>query len=125
MDEDNSDQLNHIFHALSDPKRRAMLRHLAAGESSISELGAPFQDITFQGVSKHLKALESAGLVQRTVKGRTHIFKIQPETLAAVDEWLQFYERFWNNQFDALDAVLKAQDKQQAKTSQISHPGKP
>jgi DNA-binding transcriptional ArsR family regulator len=111
MDEENSDQLDHIFQALSDHTRRAMLRQLATGESSISELGAPFK-MSFEGVSKHLRTLESAGLVQRTVKGRTHIFRLEPKTLAAVDEWLQFYEQFWTNQFDALEAVLKAQDEQ-------------
>lgn len=119
MDEENSKQLDTIFGALSDPKRRAVLRQLAAGEASISELSAPFGKMSFEGISKHLRVLESAGLVQRTVKGRTHIFRLQPETLTAVDEWLQFYEQFWNHQFDALEAVLKAQDEQTQQTNDL------
>jgi DNA-binding transcriptional ArsR family regulator len=134
MDDENSKQLDTIFGALSDPKRRAVLRQLAAGEASISELSAPFGEMSFEGVSKHLRVLESAGLVQRTVKGRTHIFRLQPETLSAVDEWLQFYQQFWTNQFDALEAVLKSENEkhsqdeqaaQQATDSQTDQPRKP
>ena len=109
MVESDSEQLDAIFHALSDPTRRAMLRQLAEGEHSIGQLGAPF-DISFQGASKHIRVLEDAGLVGRTVRGRTHVFRLQPERLAAVEEWIRFYERFWNNQFDNLEAFLKAED---------------
>jgi len=104
-----AEQLNSVFHALSDPTRRAMLRQLADGEQSIGRLKAPF-NMSFEGASKHVRALEAAGLVQRTVVGRTHVCRLRPAPLAAADEWLRFYERFWTQRLDALDALLKAED---------------
>ena len=101
--------LDHVFHALADPTRRAMLRTLAAGERNIGELAAPFR-MSFAAASKHVKVLEGAGLVRRRVQGRRHICRIEPSPLAAADKWLRFYERFWNKRLDALEALLKAQD---------------
>jgi DNA-binding transcriptional ArsR family regulator len=104
-----SERLNLVFHALSDPTRRAMLRQLANGEQSIGKLSTPFK-MSFEGASKHVRALEAAGLVQRTVVGRTHVCRLRPAPLAAADEWLRFYEHFWDQRLDALDALLKAED---------------
>ncbi len=104
-----SRQLDSVFRALGDPTRRGMLRRLADGERSIGELGAPTR-MSFEGASKHVRVLERAGLVQRTVVGRTHVCRLRATPLAAADDWLRFYERFWNRQLDALDALLKAQD---------------
>jgi DNA-binding transcriptional ArsR family regulator len=87
-----------------------MLRSLAAGERNIGELAAPFR-MSFAAASKHVKVLESAGLVHRQVQGRSHICRIKAAPLAAADEWLRFYERFWNQQLDALEAVLAAEDR--------------
>jgi DNA-binding transcriptional ArsR family regulator len=101
--------LDHVFHALSDPTRRAMLRTLAGGQRNLSELAAPF-NMSFPAASKHVRVLETAGLVLRTVQGRTHFFQIRPAPLAAADEWLRFYESFWNEQLDALDAMLTTED---------------
>lgn len=101
--------LDDVFHALSDPTRRAMLHTLAGGQRNLSELAAPF-NMSFPAASKHVRVLETAGLVQRTVQGRTHFFQIQPAPLAAADEWLRFYAQFWNEQLDALDAMLTAED---------------
>ncbi|MBF9234967.1 ArsR/SmtB family transcription factor [Microvirga alba] len=98
--------LDAVFHALADPTRRHMLRRLAEGEQSVGELAAPFQ-MSFAGASKHVRTLENAGLVRRTVRGRTHICRLEPAPLEAADEWLRFYERFWGERLDALERELK------------------
>jgi DNA-binding transcriptional ArsR family regulator len=98
-------RLDAVFHALSDPTRRHMLRRLAGGERSIGDLAAPFA-MSFAGASKHVRALERAGLVRRTVRGRTHLCRLDPQPLAAADDWLRFYERFWTERLDALEAAL-------------------
>jgi DNA-binding transcriptional ArsR family regulator len=98
-------RLDAVFHALSDPTRRHMLRRLAEGERSIGDLAAPFA-MSFAGASKHVRALERAGLVRRTVRGRTHLCRLDPQPLAAADDWLRFYERFWTERLDALEAAL-------------------
>jgi DNA-binding transcriptional ArsR family regulator len=101
--------LDTVFQALTDATRRAMLRSLADGDRNIGELAAPF-DMSLAAASKHVKVLERAGLVRRLVKGRTHICRLESAPLAAADEWLRFYEQFWNRKLDALDALLKAED---------------
>lgn len=103
--------LDAVFHALADPTRREMLRRLASGEQSIGELAAPFR-MSFAGASKHVRALEHAGLIRREVRGRTHVCRLDPGPLAAADEWLRFYERFWNERLDALERALKKQDEE-------------
>ncbi|MDW5498339.1 metalloregulator ArsR/SmtB family transcription factor [Pseudomonas lundensis] len=101
----SSSQLDTIFHALSDPTRRAILRTLAGGEHSIGELAAPLQ-MSFAGASKHIKALELAGLVQRTVQGRNHICRLEPEPMAQAMQWLKTYEHFWTERLEALEIAL-------------------
>jgi len=101
--------LDTVFQALTDATRRAMLRSLATGDRNIGELAAPFE-MSLAAASKHVKVLERAGLVRRLVKGRTHICRLEPAPLAAADEWLRFYEQFWNLKLDALEALLKAED---------------
>jgi DNA-binding transcriptional ArsR family regulator len=110
--------LDDVFHALADPTRRAMLRSLAAGERNIGELAAPFR-MSLAAASKHVKVLESAGLVRRRVQGRSHICRIEPAPLAAAEEWLHYYEGFWTKRLDALDALLRAEDR--AGTTQSHH----
>ena len=101
--------LDRTFHALADPTRRAMLRQLTGGEQSIGELAAPFT-MSFAAASKHVRVLENARLVRRRVEGRSHICQLQAAPLAAADDWLRFYERFWNQQLDALETVLREAD---------------
>lgn len=101
-----SDRLDAVFHALADPTRRSMLRRLREGDQNLTELAAPF-DMSFAGASKHVRALEKAGLVRRTVKGRTHICHLETAPLAAIEEWIQFYTRFWGNSLDALERELR------------------
>lgn len=103
--------LDAVFHALSDATRRAMLRNLAGGERSIGELAAPFA-MSFAGASKHVKVLETAGLVRRRVNGRTHLCRLDAARLAEAEAWLRYYERFWTGRLDALDALLRAEDRE-------------
>jgi DNA-binding transcriptional ArsR family regulator len=102
--------LDAVFSALADPTRRAMLRTLAAGEHSIGDLAAPF-DMSFAGASKHVKALENAGLVRRTVRGRTHMCSLNAMPMHGALEWLRFYEAFWTARLDALERELENDDK--------------
>lgn len=106
MVEHPSEPLDDVFHALADPTRREMLRRLAAREHSIGELAAPFR-MSLAGASKHVRALERAGLVRRTVRGRTHVCRLVPEPLAGAFAWLRFYERFWSERLDALERELR------------------
>jgi DNA-binding transcriptional ArsR family regulator len=103
-------RLNKVFGALADPTRRAMLRRLAAGQRNIRDLAAPF-DMSFAAASKHVRVLERAGLVRRRIEGRSHVCRIEPKPLAAASEWLRFYETFWTERFDALEALLESQDR--------------
>jgi len=92
-----------------------MLRRLAAREHSIGDLAQPFR-MSFAAASKHVRVLERAGLVRRRVQGRSHICRIEAKPLAAADEWLCFYEKFWRTQLEALDAVLEAEDRPAARS---------
>jgi DNA-binding transcriptional ArsR family regulator len=83
-----------------------MLRDLAAGERTVTQLAEPFA-MSLAAASKHIKALESAGLIRREVRGRTHICRLDPGPLASAHEWLGFYERFWNERLDVLERLLR------------------
>jgi DNA-binding transcriptional ArsR family regulator len=102
-------QLDTVFHALGDATRRKMLRALAGGERTVGQLAEPFA-ISLQAASKHIKALESAGLIRREVRGRTHVCRLEPGPLASAHDWLSFYERFWNERFDRLERLLREED---------------
>jgi DNA-binding transcriptional ArsR family regulator len=106
----HSAHLDAVFHALSDPTRRAMLAQLAERECTIGELATPFA-MSFAGASKHVRVLESAGLLSRKVRGRIHQCRLQAERLAAAQEWMKRYERFWNVNLDALESLLREEDK--------------
>jgi DNA-binding transcriptional ArsR family regulator len=105
----DDEKLDNLFHALADPTRRRMVQMLASREHTVTELAAPF-DMSLAAVSKHLKVLEGAGLLNRTVQGRTHICRLDPASLVVVHEWLRFYEKFWSRQLDALARELKNPD---------------
>jgi DNA-binding transcriptional ArsR family regulator len=113
MVELDSPQLNAVFHALGDPTRRLMLRHLSEGERTVSELAKPFA-ISLAAASKHIRALEVAGLIRREVLGRTHMCRLEPGPLASADQWLRYYERFWTGRLDALEQLLRDDDAQKA-----------
>ncbi len=102
----HSERLDAVFQALADPTRRAMLHQLAQGERSIGELAAPHR-MSFAGASKHVKVLERAGLVRRTVTGRTHVCRLSPEPLADANDWLRVFRRFWAERLGALEQMLR------------------
>lgn len=107
--------LNDVFHALADPTRRAMLGSLAKAPRTVGELAAPF-DITLAAASKHIKVLERAGLIDRTVEGRTHICRLDAQPMHAGMEWIRHYEKFWRQKLDILEALLVAEDAANAET---------
>src|SRR6058998_3113696 len=94
-------RLDITFQALSDPTRRGMLASLALGEKSIGELGEPFA-MSFAGAAKHVKVLESAGLVERRKAGRKQICTLKAGPLAEAEKWLRQWEKFWNVRLDRL-----------------------
>ena len=102
-------QLDTVFHALSDATRRAMLARLAAAPCTVGELAEPFE-MSLAAASKHIKVLERAGLLQRTVQGRIHRCSLNPRPMHAGIEWLRHYERFWAQRLDTLEALLRAED---------------
>ena len=97
--------LDRIFHALADPTRRAMLRRLSSAERTVGELAEPF-DMSFAAAAKHVKVLETAGLLSRTVEGRTHRCRIEAGPLAEADRWIAHYQHFWTGRLDALESAL-------------------
>ncbi len=109
--------LDSVFHALADPTRRAMLGQLAERERTIGELATPFR-MSFAGASKHVRVLENAGLVTRTIRGRTHLCRLEAARLAEADAWLRRYQRFWSARLDTLEALLRAEDGATAKKMQ-------
>ena len=103
--------LDRVFHALADPTRRAMLRRLAGGERSVGELAQPFA-MSFAAAAKHVKVLESAGLLKRTIEGRTHRCRLEAGPLAEADRWIADYQHFWMNRLDALETALLSDTRQ-------------
>jgi len=101
--------LDAVFQALADPTRRAMLRQLTRGERSVSELAEPFT-MSLAGASKHVKVLERAGLVRRSVRGRTHLLRFEPRPLVGAEEWLRLHTAFWSERLDALETALAQPD---------------
>ena len=100
-------RLDSVFHALGDATRRRMLRELARGEQTVGQLAEPLA-MSLAAASKHIKALENAGLIRREVRGRTHLCRLAPGPLAGAHQWLSFYEGFWSDRLDALERLLRA-----------------
>ena len=101
--------LDTIFHALGDATRRQMLRELTNGKRTVTQLAQPFA-MSLAAASKHIKALENAGLVRREVRGRTHLCQLVPGPLATAHEWLSAYAQFWNGRLDVLERILREED---------------
>jgi len=101
-----SAELDRIFSALADPTRRAILRTLTHHPATINELASPFP-ISLNAVSKHVMALERAGLLRREIRGREHHCRIEPRALREADEWLQHYRQFWEQRMDALEDYVR------------------
>lgn len=103
---EESARLDAVFAALADPTRRAILARLSEGEASVAELGEPFA-MSQPAVSKHLKVLERAGLISRGRDAQRRPRRLDAQPLAAATEWLETYRRFWENNFERLDALLE------------------
>ncbi|WP_408009837.1 ArsR/SmtB family transcription factor [Pseudalkalibacillus sp. A8] len=108
----NKNHLDEVFHALADSTRRELVHMMAEKERTVSELAEPF-DMSLAAISKHIKVLERANLVDRSVKGRIHTCRLNTDSLYQATEWLRFYEKYWNNRFDLLEnELLKAKKKE-------------
>lgn len=122
MVDKHSRRLDALFHALADPTRRAMLQQLAQQPHNVGDLAAPFA-MSLAAASKHIKVLERAGLVQRDVLGRTHRCRLDAQPLHGGMEWMRYYEKFWTTRLDALDAVLRAEDRASPKAARAKSVG--
>ena len=101
----SADPLSETLAALADPTRRAILERLAQGEATVNELAEPFE-ISLPAVSRHLKVLESAGLISRGRDAQWRPCRLEPKALKSVDVWLEKYRRFWTGSFDKMDAYI-------------------
>jgi len=105
-------RLDATFAALADPTRRAILARLASGEASVMELAAPFS-MTQPAISKHLKVLEKAGLISRSVDAQKRPCRIEAKPLEEANKWLEAYRQLWEGRFEHLDSLLEELKSQQ------------
>ncbi len=110
------DHLSATFSALADPTRRAILARLASGEASVTELARPFR-MTLPAVSKHLKVLQRAGLIEQGRHAQWRPCRLEARPLREVDDWVEQYRRFWDESFDRLDDYLRALQTQADQTT--------
>ena len=108
MSGNHSQRLDRVYAAIADPTRRAILANLAHGHSNVGDLAARFP-ISLNGVSKHVKVLERAGLVRREILGREHQLRLRAAPLREAEEWFQHYRAFWTARLDALELLLQEQ----------------
>jgi DNA-binding transcriptional ArsR family regulator len=101
------------FLALADPTRRAILERLGRGEARVTELAEPFA-MSLNAVSKHIRMLERAELVRRRRAGREHLLSLNPEALDEAAKWIDEHRAMWNRRLDALEAILKEEDRKTA-----------
>src|SRR3984957_8020882 len=107
-----ADQMSSTFAALADPTRRAILARLALGETSVTEIAAPFE-MSMPAISRHLKVLEKAGLITRGREAQWRPCKLKAEPLKQASDWLEEYRNFWEQSFDRLDEYLKILQKKE------------
>lgn len=119
----DGDRLSATFAALADPTRRAILARLAQGETSVSELAEPF-DMTLPGISKHLKVLERARLIERRRDAQWRPCRLHAEPLKDAASWIDHYRRFWDESLDRLDEYLREiqRPELQGQHPQSTHP---
>ena len=99
-------QLDQVFFALSDQTRRSILARLAEGSATVGELATPFE-ISAPAISKHMKILQRAGLIERQITGRKHRCSLATDGLKTAEDWLHFHREFWESRFDALYKYLQ------------------
>ena len=108
-----SDPLSLTFAALADPTRRAILARLAQGEASVKDLSAPF-DMSQPAISKHLRVLERAGLIEQSRQAQWRPRRLRAGPLRDIADWVNQYKRHWEESFERLDAYLReVQDEQE------------
>lgn len=105
-------RLDMIFRALGDPTRRALLARLAEGPGMVTELAQPF-GMSLPAVSRHIRVLENAGLVARTVEGRIHHCSLSAVPLKDIEKWLSQYRRFWEGTLDSLARYVEGESERQ------------
>jgi DNA-binding transcriptional ArsR family regulator len=108
-----TDRLSTIFAALADPTRRAILARLTEGDATVSELAEPFA-ISLPAISRHLKVLEQAGLISRSRSAQWRSSSLEAAPLKEATDWMERYRRFWDTNFDRLDAHLRRVQQQQS-----------
>lgn len=109
MVESSAAHLDSIFHALSDATRRSILRDIALKEKTVGEIAKPYP-VSLAAVSKHLKVLEAAELIEREKRGSFQMVRLNAKTLRSAEQWLAYYEKFWSSQLDALQTYLEGED---------------
>lgn len=109
----HEDALNQTFAALADPTRRAILAQLASGETTVAKLAQPF-NITAPAVTKHLKVLEAAGLIERSRKAQSRPCTLNAAPLREATEWIERYRKHWEESFDRLEQYLAEIQNQEA-----------
>jgi DNA-binding transcriptional ArsR family regulator len=127
-----SDSLSTTFSALADPTRRAILARLAGGEATVTELAAPF-DLSLPAISKHLRVLQRANLIEQGRQAQWRPCRLTPEPLRDVADWVDQYKRHWVESFDRLDTWLRETDetaasaptRQQEGAGDGNHPDRP
>ena len=113
MTDKRNETLDKVFLALGHPIRRTILMRLLRGRATVTDIAMPF-DTSLNAISKHLKVLEKAGLIQREVLGREHYCGLRPGALNEVAHWLVYYQAFWADRLNALDQELAARKRSKA-----------
>jgi DNA-binding transcriptional ArsR family regulator len=108
MGEYQNATLDSVFNALCDPTRRAILARLTDADARVTDIAAAFP-ISLNSISKHIRMLERAGLVKRSIAGREHLLSLDAAPLAAASEWIEHYRRFWSDRLAALEAYVLRQ----------------
>src|SRR5689334_22691888 len=107
--------LDRVFAAVSDPTRRAILARLADSDARVTDIASAFP-ISLNSTSKHIRVLEGAGLVRRSVRGREHFLSLDAAPLADAEEWIAHYRKFWSDQLASLDAFVTSRRKPKARS---------
>lgn len=109
MVEQSPSALDQTYGALAHPTRREMLEVLKAGPTRVTDLAEPF-NISLAAASKHMRVLESAGLLLRDIQGRDHLLSLEPQRLVQARDWIDTYRSFWEGRLDALEALFRRRE---------------
>jgi DNA-binding transcriptional ArsR family regulator len=115
--------LDHTLIAIADPTRRAILRRLCAGEARVTDIAAAFP-LSLNAVSKHIKLLERARLVERDIRGRDHVLRFRGAPLDEAQAWIERQQAFWRTRLQAIDDLLDEEDRAVPAIKKAKHPRK-